>query len=275
LAGARVTVSRGLVVENQSLGVASTGAGSRVVISDSAVVATSPSVRGTFGRGLEANAGGALEATRVLVADAREVGVMASGPATTASLVDVLVARVVPSQRGFGAGAMAVGGARLDARRLALADVHGVGLAAIPLDDALNGRVGDARVAGTDVFVHRVRSSTIQFDDSGRTATPVGRLVAYGLHVGPGCALDASQTVLTAGGYGFFAASNSAFALRDGVVTGQLDSAGASNNGANMLVLDRVERHGNAVDDVLRQVDLPEAAALPTPTPVCIADTCM
>jgi hypothetical protein len=120
--------------------------------------------------------------------------------------------------------------------------------------------------------VRGVRSSSIRFDE--RTAEPTGRLVAYGLHVGGGCRLDLDRAVVADGGYGFFAAQGAALAVRTGVIAHQLDAAGAADVDADGLALDAVRMHLNAVDDVLRGIALPEAASLPTPTPVCLDPSC-
>jgi hypothetical protein len=122
--------------------------------------------------------------------------------------------------------------------------------------------------------VHGVRSSTIDIDTSGSTAVPTGRLVAYGLHVADHGALDLTRVVVANGGYGFFAAAGGALAVHTGVIAGQLDAFGASNTLPDALVLDGVARHGNAVNDVVRAPDLPAAASLPTPTPVCDTVRC-
>jgi hypothetical protein len=119
-----------------------------------------------------------------------------------------------------------------------------------------------------------VRSGTIRFDDSGSTAVPTGRLVAYGLHVGGGCTLDVRNAVVLDGGYGFFAAEGGALVVRTGVIAGQLDAFGASNTAPDGVVVDDVARIGNAVNDVLRAVDLPEASSLPTPTAPCVVAAC-
>jgi hypothetical protein len=152
--------------------------------------------------------------------------------------------------------------------------VYGVGLAAVPLGGA-DGEVVGARATARDLFLRDVRSSTIRFDASGHTAAPTGRLVAYGLHVADGSALDVRRAVLDGGGFGFFVAAGGRLALRTAVITRQLDAVGASNTAADALGLEDVVRRGNAGDDVvLRDLDLPGAASLPLPTPVCSTARC-
>jgi hypothetical protein len=267
--------ARVLVADNRTLGAAAGDVGTVLALSDAIVSGTRPSAGDTFGRGLEANTGARLEARRVLVVDNHEAGVMFIGPVTTASLTDTIVAGVASSARGIGAGALVFGGAEVIVARLALTDVRGAALAALPIDDARNGHLANARVTGGDVFVRGVRSSTIRFDDSGTTLVPTGRLVAYGLHVGAACSLDLAHAVVAGGGFGFFAARGGALAVHTGLITGQLDACGASNTSPDAVVLEDVARSGNAVNDVLRDLDLPEAAALPTPTPVCADAACL
>jgi hypothetical protein len=244
------------------------------VLTDSAVGGTTPTAEGLFGRGIEAGAGASVLATRVLVADVTEFGVFLTG-ATTAALTDVLIVDVRPSARGFGAGAVAFGAARLTADRLAVTGVHGMAVAAAPLETPETGLEAGARVDGGDLFVRDVRSSTIRFDDAGDTAAPIGRRVAYGVHVGDGSAAALARVALARGGYGFFAAAGGALALRVGVITDQLDAFGASNTTSDALVLDAVARFGNAAGNALRRdADLPEAAALPAPTLPCLEVVC-
>jgi hypothetical protein len=258
LGRARLDAVRVLVTDNHEAGVVASGPGTTIALTDVAVQRTRARPNdGLFGRGLAVQNGARLDATRALVADNRELGAGALNAESAVALTDVLVVDVAPSARGFGGGAMAFGGARLALARVAVTGVSGVGTAAVPFDDARNGRVADARLDGRDVFVRGVRSSTIRFDDTGSTSVPTGRLVAYGLHAGRGCGLALAQAVVTAGGFGFFTASDATFALRTGVVTGQLDAFGASNTAPDAVVLTGVARFGNAVNDVLRGLDLP------------------
>jgi hypothetical protein len=166
-----------------------------------------------------ARAGAAVEATHVLVEGSVELGVSGFGVGVAVALSDVLVVGVEPSARGFGAGATAFGGARLTFDRLAIAAVHGVGLAAVP-DDTSTSHTTDAQADGAELFLRGVRSSTIRFDGRSRTLVPTGRLVAYGLPVGDGCALDLRQTIVAEGGFGFFAAAGGTLAVRAGPNTG-------------------------------------------------------
>ena len=79
--------------------------------------------------------------------------------------------------------------------------------------------------------------------------------------------------MLANGGYGFFGAAG-VVALDQGVITGQLDGAGAFNGDDSDLQVRTVDRFGNANDEVARNVDLPSAAALEPPTAVCTTPPC-
>jgi hypothetical protein len=101
---------------------------------------------------------------------------------------------------------------------------------------------------------------------------PTGAAVAYGLHAASGCVLDVTRALIDTGGYGFFGASGT-IGVHHGIITSQLDAAGASSNA--MIMLDDVRAFGNARDDVIQQADLPSAASLSPPSPVCPPGGCM
>jgi hypothetical protein len=68
------------------------------------------------------------------------------------------------------------------------------------------------------------------------------------------------------GGYGFFVAGGT-LQLRDAVVTGQVDGAGAHAAGVEPQ-LDDFAAYDNARDEVVEREGLPEAASLPLPTEI-------
>jgi hypothetical protein len=255
--------------DNREIGAIAIGAGAALELVDSAVVGTRSATTGLSGGGLEVSGGAALRATGVWVASVRERGVALFGPGTTGDLRDVLVRDVVPSARGAGAGAVAFGGAHLAVARVAVLDVHGIGLGAVPLDVPAVGPLG-GQLDGVDVFVRDVGSSVVQVVASG--ATP--RRVAYGLHAGAASALALERVVLVGGGYGFFLSAGGTLAIRTGVVTDQLDGVGAADGARDALTLEQVVWARNATDHVLRDQGLPQAAGLPLPTPVCTDLTC-
>jgi hypothetical protein len=273
--GGRIAARRTLVSENNVIGAWAEGDGSALELTDVAVRETTPDRNGFFGRAVTVQAAAALAATRVLVTATTELGVTVIQPGATATLTDVLITDITPSARGFGAGAMAFGGARVTVERLAVARVRGAALAAAPFDHPTDGTLADAELSGRDVFVRNVQSSALRWNEPGALAAPPARLVAYGLHAGDGCALDLTRAVVADGGYGFFAAAGARLAMRTGVITGQLSAAGASNTGPDALVLDDVSVYRNASNAVLSAVELPSAAALPSPSPPpCLEATC-
>jgi hypothetical protein len=272
----RLEATRVLVTENAEAGAIVSGAETTLVITDSAVTATHTVVDGMYGRGVTVAGGAHLVATRVLVADQHEFGVMVLGADADARLTDVVVSAVAPSARGFGLGAMALAGGRLEVERLAVVAVHGAGMAATATE-LVTGRVDGTLIAGTDVFVRDVRSSTIRFDETHSTYVPTGRRVAYGLHVGDGAALDLRRVVVAQGGFGFFAAAGGALAMHTGVITAQLDAAGAVNETGvtDAVVLDGVALYGNANDALVHGADLPQVAALEVPSAACVDLNCL
>jgi hypothetical protein len=118
-----------------------------------------------------------------------------------------------------------------------------------------------------DFLVRDVRSSTVRTNADGPTDRPVGRMVAYGLHAGPGCTIDATRAVLDNGGFGFFNASG-AITLRQGVISDQAEGAGAVDLATpeHATTLEGVSFLDNASDVVTRRSDLPTASELPAPT---------
>jgi hypothetical protein len=274
-AGGHLEAARVLAADNQMIGVQVLNPGSEVRLTDSALVATRPTMA-LLGRGVVVSGGGAFTTSGTLIADHHESGVIVFDPGSSAVLTDSIISGVAPSAQGFGVGAIAFGAASLALDRVAVTRVHGVGVAAVP-DDAADGtRVTGASVTGIDLYFRDVRSSTIRFADVAGQPRPTGRLVAYGLHVGDGCTLDARRAVAWTGGYGFFAAAGSAFAWRTGVITGQLDAAGVANgvSSAHPFVLDDVAAFGNATDATLHDLDLPEAGSLAVPTAPCTSQVC-
>src|SRR5262249_28263813 len=126
-----------------------------------------------------------------------------------------------------------------------------------------------------DLFVRATGSSTIQFDVEGSGLRPSGRVVAYGLHVGADCEINATHAVVDRGGFGFFNAGG-VLTLRGGLISNQLVAAGAAHaqDRSRAVVLDGVDYANNHSDAVLWDLDLPEAASLPPPTGVCETAGC-
>ena len=153
----------------------------------------------------------------------------------------------------------AAAGARVSFSRLAVQGAYAAAVMAALTD---SGPEEGSTVEGEDLFVRGVRPQVVR-------VIPTTAPVAYGLHAGTGCQLSAQRFVVDDGGYGFFHALAS-MTLREGVVSGQRDAAGASNGASaeHPLTLDGVSLEGNARDDIVRDVKLPEAS-LPAPTAPC------
>jgi hypothetical protein len=209
-----------------------------------------------------------------LVADSRETGVAVFTTDTAATMRDVTVLGVESSIRGFGLGVALFGGVRVELERLAVERVRGAAVAVMSLDLPPVHESAVALIA-TDVFLRSVASSTVQFDGAEFSLQPAGASVAYGVHVGEAGTFGATRVVIDGGGYGFFVADGGALRVRSGVITRQLDAAGALTvGGSTRAVLDAVALVGNAVDAVVPNVELPSIATLPLPTPVCDMPSC-
>ncbi|MBI5518105.1 MAG: hypothetical protein HY909_30320 [Deltaproteobacteria bacterium] len=260
--GATLRATGVLVANSTEVGVDAFGSDTVMELAASVVRNTQVNGAGTFGRALGVQGGATLRATGVLLADNSESAVFAAEVGTEARLSDTIILGVRPNGRGLGMGLLAMQGARLEGVRVAVQAVHGTGVAALPYR-------GEAvpTVALRDLLVRDVRSSTVRTSADGPTVRPVGRMVAYGLHVGPGCSLDATHAVLDHGGFGFFSA-NGTITLRQGIVSRQIEGLGAVDlatpDGATTL--EGVSFLDNATDRIARRDDLPTASELPPPT---------
>jgi len=102
-ADATLVATRVLVDANHDAGAIATGVGSRMELFDSVVRRTLAVGDGGHGYGLIAQTGATLLATRVLVADNREAGVVATGPGTSIVFTDGAV-RAMFARPGGSAG---------------------------------------------------------------------------------------------------------------------------------------------------------------------------
>ena len=262
--GAVAHLARVRVDGARDIGMAATDEG-ELYVEDALVRNVAPAEHDITGWGIAAAGRGRLEARRVVVADCAEGGAVAVGPASL-MLEDVLVSDVVPSSRGFGVG-IAAFGAGVEATRVSVDGAAGGGAVATPLEwreEILTGRLWIA-----DAWIHGVGTSTVGLSADG---SPAGRPAAYGLHVGAGCGLQAERFVVDGAGYGVFA-SQATTILRTGVISGQLDAAGAVSPDPESAELHTSDLSfiDNAVDEIVAAPgDLPAAAALPEPSPICV-----
>jgi hypothetical protein len=129
--GGRVETSRVLVDQNTEVGVFAVHAGTEVVMADTIVRDTQPRPSdGTAGRGLYAETGARIEASRLWVEHNRDVGVFLASAGTEVLLTDVVI-RDTESEAGSatgGRGVSAQDGARLTATRLLASNNRECGL---------------------------------------------------------------------------------------------------------------------------------------------------
>ena len=263
--GATLIAERVLITQNRAAGVLGSGDGTQLVVTDSAVSGTLERRDGFGGYGMTTQFGATLSAARVLVANNRDTGIWGVD-GSSAMLADVVVDVVGRTiHDAFGAGVLATNGAHIRSSRLAIHDVHGFSLAAVPRLQTAD----TSSASASDLFVAGVGPSGVSF--TRLTSAPV----SYGLYAGAGCTLDASRAVIDTGDWGFFR-SLGTLALRDAVITRQDHAAGATNDTSATapLTLDNVVRTGNANDEILRDVDLVEID-LPPPPEACLRPPCM
>lgn len=267
--GASLTVTRTLVDDNANLGVAALRGATRAALTDVAVRGTQP-LRGVGGGGVLVGGGATLTATRALLDRNHTFGLLLLGGAVR--LDDVTVSATQPVDGHFGAGVLAAGRGTLDARRLALVDLHGVAFSA-GTASASSGVEGAPRVTLEDVFIRGVRSSRVTLNP--RQDRPAGATAAYGLYCGPGGTLAVTRAVIDDGDIGFFVAQGT-LSLRQALVSGQLVAAGAVTRAtpAGALTTADLSSAGNLSDGVRVDDALPLVDALPQPSVSCPRGGC-
>jgi len=130
VAGGRHLRLEGIAIErSQEFGVYVSGSGSEVVLVDVVVRGTRADSGGLFARGLSANDGGRLEATRVIVEENRELGIgVGSGAEAVATDVVVRNQEARDVDRSGGRGLSIQGGARFEGTRLLVEGNRNIGL---------------------------------------------------------------------------------------------------------------------------------------------------
>lgn len=131
--GAELTLSRAILDDNAEYGVFTAQAGAVATLSDVVIRGMQLDANGAFGRGLHAQAGGVIRATRVLIEGAREIAIHATAaadpPGDALTLDDIVIRDVGPNAAGFGGrGLQAQWGASITARRLYVSDVDELGV---------------------------------------------------------------------------------------------------------------------------------------------------
>jgi hypothetical protein len=146
---AQLTLERAAVTDNHELGLAASGAGSKVMATEVLIARTQPKADGTFGRGIQAQGGVHLTLEHAAITDNHDIGLFADGVGTTVMATEVLIARTQPSPDGrWGRGIGVREGAQLTLERAVLTDNHEAGLVA--------GGVG-ATVMATEVLIARTQ----------------------------------------------------------------------------------------------------------------------
>ncbi len=260
--GGEATVERSVLQGAVDIGAVAFGAGSSLTLRDVAVRdVASRAHDGGGGWGVGAFHGGLVAAEGLLVERASRAGVIAYADDAGVELRDAVVRDLRGTGPGYGAGVIAVDRGHVDAARVAVVGAAGAGVVAT----AYTGRsavVYGATVRAADLFVRGVRASGV--DD----ASPRAPRVAYGLHAGRDCALEAARATVVDADWGFFHSAGS-LTLRRALLANQRRGAGAANlvDARHPLVVEAVALRGNASDAVARDVDLPTLNLAPPPEP--------
>ena len=149
-AGAEVSVARVVATGNHALGLGVEDEGSRLTLSDAAILDTQPQPANmTLGRGLNAGQGGELRGERLLLDRNHEVGLFVGNPGSTAHLTDVTIRRTLPSAgRGaLGTGAVVTQGGEMFGERLLVQGNRTIGL--LVARDGSQATLTDLRIEGT------------------------------------------------------------------------------------------------------------------------------
>ncbi len=174
--GAALRMTGCTLQRNTDTGVSAADARTTVDLVDTTVLDTSPTPRGTFGRGIEVESGAALTATGCTVQGNTKTGVVAAGEGTTVSLTDTVVLDTSASPDGTGGRGLEVqSGAALVATGCTLQRNTGIGVIA-----------GDA---GTTVDL----VDTVVLDTAPGPNGDGGR----GIDVGSGAALTATRCTVS------------------------------------------------------------------------------
>jgi hypothetical protein len=197
LLGARLEASRALVERSQDVAVLVSDAGSTLVLTDAVVRDTSPQPSdGLRGRGIQAQLGARVEATRMLASGHRDTAIGATAADTEVVLRDVAVRDIASreSDLRFGYGASAHWTARISGERVSIDDVYEAGVVV----------TGDARAELSDVSITAVRASECACPDGiyGHgvvAADGAARLVRFAIADTDTCGLFVAQDPSTLG----------------------------------------------------------------------------
>lgn len=261
----------GLVVEGcVGVGVFTFAARTRVDLAESVVRGTRPENSGAYGDGIQVTSTSVLRADGVLVRDSRRIGLAVFDAGSLLHGADVLVLGVDPNDTGLGVGVYAAARGSALLQRLAVTEVAGAALAAVPYQEPR--MLWDAsRVTVADLYVRQVATSEVRLVRADNGAGAGSALVAHGLYVAPGCTLDADRAALDGGGYGFFN-TRGTLRVNQASICGQRDAMGANDDGtpaANTTLIGAVGC-GNANDAVV-QLGRPPGLGAPRILPTLLA----
>ncbi len=275
--GSALFAERLRILDNIEYGLVASGNGTSMSVRDSEIAGTRSVLDGQAGQGVNVFGHNTVTLERMSIRDHREAGIYVEsyyGQAATVSMRDVWIDGVAPSAIGFGGGVSVLGSSAVDISRVAITRVFATGLSIAPGRETM-GFPSLPNVHVDDLFVAGVRSGTIATTGLGPTLMPAGETLSVSLYVGLEAMLDLRRAVLSDSGHGFYVAGGG-LTWRDGLITRQLDAAGAvlERTTSRPPELMDVTRTGNANDDVVSRAELPSASALPAPTPVCIGLIC-
>jgi hypothetical protein len=193
--GATLVARRVIVTGSHEGGVFANNAPSTVRLEDAIVDRTRPrGSDGLLGRGLGVQLGGALELSRVLIADSLESAIGAIGDGTALTMQDVVIRRTGPGPDGVGRGLSVENAASACAARVRIEESHGAGIMVQTRGASLE--LTDARIVGTLGIdgIAPARAIGVQWQGSARmTRVSLERNSQFGvivIHEGSSLELD-------------------------------------------------------------------------------------
>lgn len=200
--GASLALTHVLVDDNAEYGVFCAQPDAVATLTDVVIRGMQLDARGEFGRGVHAQAGGAVHATRLLVDGAHEIAVHATAPADppgdALTLDDVVIRDVGPNAAGFGGrGLQAQWGAAVTARRLYVSDATEIGV--LSATDGTHAALEDVTVVDMRGDSTGRLGQGISAIDTGQLTlrrARVARALDIGVMIAAGAQLDAEDLLV-------------------------------------------------------------------------------
>ncbi len=146
--GARLTLDRATLTQNQHVAVFVDGMNTSLAATDLRVMDTRPSVDGERGWGVRVQAGARATIERAVIEGSTEIGVFARDAVTNLRLSDAVIQRTASAADGSeGFGLLVFGGANVGLERAIIAEAHKV--AAVVSDTGTLATLTDVRIART------------------------------------------------------------------------------------------------------------------------------